>query len=322
MGAFYQSEIVRLFPSGNVAGQLVTNVQSVATAIQYQRNDTMRLGRFAPGPRRQTNQDPVVNVTIEYIPTGSDVVRTLGLMGTGSALDNLFTGNSRLQDMKIQVREMVGGGGSVGTFNLRSGVLTNYAFQAAVGQTPRATFAFEFLDMGLDASTAVVPPSIDEDYPTVRPQDIDLTIPTGIIGIGSVYPQAFSITLPLGRTSINKIGSRKAIIRDVAAPVLASFQIQAIIETFQSTNGVSGNSAEMFGIACGKRIEGDIVVVLKQPSCTGVSSTALNTFTLKKPYLDSISYSNSVGGYTSVDMQLSIPVTPQIVSGESNLVIS
>lgn len=282
----------------------------------------MRLGRFAPGPRRQTNQDPLVNVTIEYIPTGSDVTRVLGLMGTGSALDGLFVGNSRLQDMKIQVREMVGGGGSVGTFNLRSGVLTNYAFQASVGQTPRSTFGLEFLDMGMDAEVAVVPPSIDDNYPTFRPQDIELTLPTGIIGIGSVYPQAFSVTLPLARTSVNRIGSRKPILREVASPVLASFQVQAIIETFQSTNGVSGNSLQMFNISCGRFLDTDISIVLKQPSCSGLSSTILNTFTLRKPYLDSISYSNAIGGYTTVDMQFSVPVTPQNNPNESNLVIS
>ena len=322
MGAFYQSEIIRFYPSGNISGQIIPNVQTVSTAFQVQRVDTLRLGRFAPMPRRQSNQDPVVNFTMEFIPTGSDVTRVLGLMGTGSALDGLFTGASRICDAKVQVRELVGAGTSVGTFNLRSGVLTNYGFQAAVGQTPRATCSFEFLDIGMDATTAIVPPSVDNSLPVMRPQDIDLVLPTGLFGIGSVYAQAFSITLPLARTNVTKIGSRKAILRDVAAPVFATFQIQAVIETLASTNGTSGNSSQMFSLTCGKSFDDNISVVIKQPSCTGESSTILNTYTLRKPYLDNISFSNSVGGFTSVDMQFTIPVTPENNLNESNLVIS
>src|SRR6478736_5392067 len=206
MSAFYQSEIVKLIPSGNPNGELVPNVQSISTAFQVQRRESLRLGRFAPTPYRQADQDPLVNVNIDFIPTGNSTFRTLGLMGTGSMIDNLVTGANRWNDLRVQVRELVGGGASVGTINLRSGVLTNYTFQASVGQTPRTSVALEFLDIGIDAVTAVVPPNVDDGYPTLRPQDIILTLPSGLFGVASVFPQNFTFTLPLNRTQINRLG--------------------------------------------------------------------------------------------------------------------
>lgn len=320
MSAFYQSEIVKIFPSGNVAGIVVPNVQSVSTAFQIQRRDSLRLGRFAPLPYRMAEQDPLINVQLDFIPTGSDIFATLGLMGSISVLDNLVSGNNKYQDAKIQVRELVGGGGSVGTINLRSGALTNYTFQANVGQPPRTTVSLEYLDIGMDAVTAVVSPTIDDAYPTLRSQDIDISLPTGIFGINTLHPQSFTFTLPLNRTQINKIGQRKPVSREVAAPVIATFQIQAVVDTFASTQNVSGNS--LFALTCGNFINGNITVNVKRPTCTGEATQSMVLYTMRKPYLDNVSFSNSVGGYTSVDLQFSIPVTFENVVGESNVTMS
>ncbi len=279
----------------------------------------MRLGRFAPLPYRQTEQDPLVNVNIDFIPTGSNIFSTLGLMGTNSVLDNLVSGNNKWNDLKIQVRDMFGGP-TVGTFNLRSGVLTNYTFNASVGQTPKTTIALEFLDIGMDASSAVVPPTIDDGYPTLRSQDIDITLPTGIFGVTTLHPQNFTFTLPLNRTQINRIGQRKPVSREISSPVIATFQIQAIVDTFASTQNVSGNS--LFNLTCGSSMNGSISVNVKRPTCTGEATQSLVLYTMRNPYLDNVSFSNSVGGYTTVDLQFSIPVTFENVAAESNVVMS
>jgi len=322
MSLFYQSEIVKIYVSGQPLGEVFPNVQSVSTAFTVQRVDNMRLGRFAPMPYRQSNQDPVVTMNLDFIPTGNNIFRSLGLLGTGSAIDNLATGVNRIYDFKIQVREMVGGGSAVGTFNLRSGVLTNYSFQAAVGQTPRSSIAIEFLDLGMDAVTSVTPPQIDDGYPTLRPQDMQLTLPSGLFGVRTVYPQSFTMTLPLPRANVLKLGQRKAVSRELQSPIVASFQLQAIIETFDSTSDVNGSSAQMFGLTCGRFLESDLVVDIKTPTCTGGASSTMLKYTLRKPYLDSVNFSNAVGGYTSVEMQFTVPVTMENNLNESNLVIS
>jgi hypothetical protein len=320
MSLFYQSEIVRLIPSGNPNGVIFPNVQSVSTAFQINRRESLRLGRFAPTPYRQSDQDPLINVNVDFIPTGSNIFASLGLMGSNSVLDNLVSGNNKLNDMKIQVRELIGGGAAVGTINLRSGALTNYTFQATVGQTPKTTVALEFTDIGMDAATAVVPPTIDDAYPTLRSQDIDITLPTGIFGVNSLYPQNFTFTLPLNRTQVNRIGQRKPVSREIASPCIATFQIQAIVDTFASTQNVSG--ASLFNLTCGAPINGSITVNVKRPTCTGEATQSLVLYTMRNPYLDSVNFSNSVGGYTTVDLQFSIPVTFDNVATESNVTMS
>jgi hypothetical protein len=319
MSAFYQSEIVRIIPSGNPGGVIVPNVQSCSTSFQVQRKESMRLGRFAPTPYRQSEQDPLVNVNLDFIPTGNNIFSTLGLMGTNSVLDNLVSGNNKWNDLKIQVRDMFGGP-SVGTFNLRSGVLTNYTFNAQVGQTPKTTVALEFLDIGMDANTAVVPPTIDDAYPTLRSQDIDITLPTGIFGVTTLHAQNFTFTLPLNRTQINRIGQRKPVSREVASPVMATFQIQGIIDTFASTPNVSGSS--LFNLTCGAPMNGSITVNVKRPTCTGEATQTLVQYNMRNPYLDSVNFSNAVGGYTTVDLQFSIPVTFENNAAESNVSMS
>ncbi len=320
MSSFYQSELVRILPSGDPNGVYVPNVQSISTAFQIQRTDTMRLGRFAPMPYRHANQDPLVNVNMEFIPTGSNILATLGLMGTNSVVDNLVSGSQKYNNMKIQVRELVGGGSTVGTINLLSGVLTNYSFQATVGQTPKTSVALEFLDMGIDASTAVVPPTVDDAYPILRPQDITITLPTSLFGLNTVYPQSFNLSIPFGRTAINRIGSRKPVSRELSSPIMATFQVDAIIDSFASTTFVSGNN--FFGLTCGAPLSSNLTVAVKQPNCTGESSVTLATYTFRKPYFDNFSVSNSVGGYTSVSLQFSCPVTMDNVAAESNVTIS
>lgn len=320
MSTFYQSEIVRLIPSGNPNGVIVPNVQSVSTAFQIQRRESLRLGRFAPLPYRMSEQDPLINVSLDFIPTGNNIFQTLGLMGPVSCLDFLVSGSNKLNDMKIQIRELVGGGGAVGTINLRSGALTNYSFQATVGQAPKTTVALEFVDIGMDAVTAVVPPTIDDGYPTLRSQDIDITLPTGVFGITTMYPQNFTFSLPLGRTQINKIGRRTPVSREISSPVIASFQIQAIVDTFASTPNVSGNS--LFNLTCGAPINGNILVNVKTPTCTGDATQRLVLYTMRNPYLDSVNFSNSVGGYTTVDLSFTVPVTFDNVATESNVTMS
>lgn len=319
MPAFYQSEIVRIIPSGSEFGYIIPNVQSVNTSFQIQRRDTMKLGRFAPIKHRQAEQDPLVNVSLEFIPTGSDIYNTLGLMGTGSMIENLMTGIAKWNDAKIQIRELVGGGTSVGTINLRTGVITNYSFNASVGQTPKTSLSMEFLDIGVDASTQIIPPSIDDGNPILRPQDISVDFPTGIFGVSNIYIQSFSFSLPLGRLQVNEIGNGKPVSRELSSPVIASIQIQAIIENFQSTSNISGSS--MYNLTCGTPLNDNLVITVKVPSCTGESTETLVGYTVRYPYLDSISIGNSIGGYTSTELQLSCPLTNQNNLNESNVVM-
>lgn len=339
MAVFYQSEIVSINPKGTGEGLGKTyfpGVQSVSTSFNIGRQDVSRLGRFSPLPNRQATQDPTINFSIEYVPTGADIENSLGLLGTTSAIDFLVSGDSdyHMVDSKIEISELVGQGNSNATINLISGVITSYSFQASVGEIPRTSINIEFLDLGVDAETEVVRPVFDDLSPTLRPQDIRATFPTGILGLPNdiiqegVHLQSFSLSLPLSRVPLIRIGERKPFSRELQSPVIATFQMNALVSDFRSTlatNGglaPSGNSLEMQRLTCGEFFNEDIVVDIFQPNCENSTDTKLISYIFKKPYLDDYNISNSVGGYTSIDLQFSIPVSFDNPSTESNFIIS
>lgn len=324
MSVFYQSEVVQIIPTGaSVMPTYLPTVQSAGISFNVPRQDIQRLGRFAPMPYRPAAQWPTFNLNVEYVPTGSDAETALGLKGPNSAIDYLASGNFgyKMSDYKVQVRDMYGDTANRGTFNLRSGVITNYAFQAAVGQIPRTSFTVECLDIGFDADSAVIPPAQNDDRPVLRPQDIEMNIPTGVIGLSSVHLQSFSISLPLQRTPLLKIGQAKPFSRELQAPVIAQIQMNALVEEIANTSSPSGDSSQISKLTCGTWLDEDITVRVRIPSCDGSYVGDMITYYISRPYLDNYNMSNSVGGYTSVDLQFSVPLSFERASGEGNLII-
>lgn len=327
---FFQSEIVTILPSGSVSGQVVIpTLQSVGLDINVQRNDVSRLGRFAPMPFRQAYQFPIIPVQLEYIPTGTNVETALGLMGANSVLDNLVV-NSQYghSTIKIQGREMIyndGNGDNYFNFTVTSGVLTNYSFQASVGQTPRVSISLEGVDIGATIDS-FSPPTPSDQNPTLRPNDISISFPTGIFIADEFYEQSVSLTIPLQRTNLYKLGDQKPFSRKIQAPIIANAQITAIASSFKATTSIE-NSDEMKNLVCGKRIDGDMLIKVYSPVCTGNYTSEIVNFVIKKPYIDSINIGNSVGNYTTITMNFSIPISPVgnnygYTADESNLIIS
>lgn len=320
MGAFYQSEVTTLFSSGIPEGIVVPNVQSISTAFSAERQNVMRLGKFAPAKRRPTLQQPTVTVNMDFIPTGADIFHALGMMNTNGVLNDLASGNNTMYDCKIQMRDLMGAQNAFGTLNLTSGVMTNFSFQSSVGQTPRSSVSIEFLDLGVDATSRFVPPNISENV-VVGPQDIIINLPRHTFGIESLYLQSVSMTIPIPRSEIRRLGSLTPEKRNIQAPIVATFQVQAIIDSFENTSNINGNTDEMNKLICGTPIDDDISIRLRRPNCSGVDiGASLILFILKKPYLDSINFSNQVAGHTSVDMQFSCLATMESYPDESNIV--
>lgn len=322
MSLFYQSENIQIIPSGEQPLD-IPNVQSYSTSFTVQRQDVSRLGRFAPKKHRQSNQDPIVSLNVEFIPTGKNVEEYLGLTGPNSVVDYLVSGQygKKIVDYKIQAKDLFGDSDLKGTIYLNSGVVNNYSFQASVGQTPRTSFSVECLDMAVDTDSTIIPQSFVDDYPALRSQDIEIILPTGVIGVKTIHPQSISLSIPLQRTQVFRIGDSKAYVRNLQAPIIAQFQVNAIVESFENTNPKSGNSIEFGSLACGGWLEDNIEINVKNPSCGNNTSGYMIRYLASKPYIDSFSMSNSVGGYTAVDLQFSVPVTFERGSGDTNLVI-
>jgi len=322
---YYQSEVVQIQPTGANPTAYIPMLQSAGISFNVNRTTNSSLGKFGPSKYRQANQWPVVNFNVEYIPTGSNVEEALGLMGPNSVVDHLVlgAGGYMMNDYRMQIKDLDSNGanGERGTYNLKSGVLTNYSFQAAVGQTPKASFSIECLDMGFDADEVFYEPPVDEDLAILRPQDMDVTLPTGIVGVGDAHLQSFNITIPLSRKSAYKIGSAKPVRRDVNSPVIATIQMNALLEEVSSSENVNGDSLDFKQLVQGKPMDDDIIIKAKVPTQDGSDGGDIITYSVSSPYLDNYNISNSVGGYTSVDLQFSVPVTFERGSGDGNLTI-
>lgn len=334
MSVFYQSEILEILPSGEENDLVrVPALQSAGVSFNVDRVDVNRLGRFAPMPYRPTTQFPTVNLQAEYIPTGNNVEESLGLLGSSSVLDNLLVNNGQYKTslFRLRYREMVAQGQeqNPSTMLVESGVVTNYTFQASVGQLPRATFSVEGTDATANTGSFALP-TPDDNHPVLRPQDIDIPDLTGIFAVDEGFVQSFNISIPLPRTPIYKVGEKKPVKRDLQSPIIASIQMNAILSTFSNTsNSGQFNSDNMNKLSCGKFMDENMEFTIYEPNCNAAQekTNQILKFTAKKPYVDSVNYSNSVGGYTSVDIQLSVPLSPvgdgfAYTSGESNIVIS
>lgn len=335
MSVFYQSEIVEIIPSGNESSKIeVPNLQSSNVSFNVQRTDVTRLAKFSPMPYRPSLQHPLVNFQAEFIPTGNNFEAAVGLTSPQSLLQNLVKENYEFFPLRVKIREMFfeGQEHAQATMFIESGALTNYSFQASVGQIPRVSFSVEGTDLGVnEASFSVGTPN--DDFPVVRPQDITTPSLTGIFGVQEAHVQSFSVNVPLPRTPLYKLGEKKPFARKLQAPVIATIQFNAIMSDFSATTQGTGvatsNTDQMNNLTCGQRMPQDLEFTIYRASCnvSGEKTNQLIKFTAKKPYLDSWTVSNSVGGYTSVDVQLSVPVSPVDdgyghTSGESNLIIT
>ena len=132
----------------------------------------------------------------------------------------------------------------------------------------------------------------------LKPGDITLELPNGlsmfskISGEGSVHIQNFSLSLPLSRSPIDRIGTRFAFSRVVDLPVVATMSVSALVSEMGT-----GNLALLLD-DCN---EHDVRISLKGGTpCVGDKFDALN-IDFKGARIDSESMSSDIGSNKSVD---------------------
>ena len=139
----------------------------------------------------------------------------------------------------------------------------------------------------------------------LRPGDIglDLTAFNGtalstIGGTSGIHVQSASLSLPLSRTPIERLGSKFPFARVVDFPVNATLTVNAFVNT-----QTSQNLADLIS-GCGGQGLKDVSISLKE--CGG-SATGL-LVTMKGATLDSESFSSSIGSNKSVDLTFSTQI--------------
>jgi hypothetical protein len=211
--------------------------------------------------------------------------------------------------------------------------ITNYTVDASVGNFPTVKVSAE--GIGFNASiysanglTGIPSPAIRPELGTkfqqvtgvilpnpnpgsgitaLRPGDINLSFGE-FTGTGatpsvnvvadsqdSINVQSVSLSLPMSRTPIERLGSRFAFARVVDFPITATMTINGLVNEQQSRN-----LADMIN----DNKERDITLTINAP---GTSSAAVR-YVLKSARLDSQSFSSDIGSNKSVDLTFSTQI--------------
>jgi|688.fasta_scaffold17551_8 hypothetical protein len=218
-----------------------------------------------------------------------------------------------------------------GVIGVGNGFITDYTLNAAVGDLPTISVSVEGL--GFNAATyssgagvtGVPSPAINPESGTsvglsvqlpvpgtgdgvtaLRPGDITLSFgsftgsggtPTSTVdgSNNAINIQSVSLSLPMSRTPIERLGSRFAFARVTDFPVTATMSVNALVNEVQARN-----LANMIDDGA----ERDITLAIKKP---GSSEEAVR-YVFKAARLDSESYSSDIGSNKSVDITFSTQI--------------
>jgi hypothetical protein len=144
-----------------------------------------------------------------------------------------------------------------------------------------------------------------DELSALRPGDIQLNLEafngtalSTIGGTSGIHVQSASLSLPLSRTPIERLGSKFPFARVVDFPVNATLTVNAFVNT-----AVSQNLADLIS-GCGG--QGLKTVSIGLNECGGTDLGLL--VTMKGATLDSESFSSSIGSNKSVDLTFSTQI--------------
>lgn len=221
-----------------------------------------------------------------------------------------------------------------GVIGIGNGFITDYTLNAAVGDLPTVSVSVEGLGFNASSYTvngnltgfntpAIDPelgiklftgtgdyiklplPTTGDGVTALRPGDITLDFggftgtggtPTSTLtGPDSFNIQSVSLSLPMSRTPIERLGSRFAFARVTDFPVTATMTVNALVNEVQARN-----LADMIDDGA----ERNITLTIKAP---GTNTPAVK-YTFSAARLDSESYSSDIGSNKSVDLSFSTQI--------------
>lgn len=337
----YQSEA--LFVSKDVAStgsgdhKQLERIQSANYSFNIARQDVNQYGQLAK-LGSIILEPPTVSMDVSYLLTDGFNERALGFyVRTGSQSEGNFASGHMVTSSgrNIFIETVAEGLDNVSSpqtsgniIGIGNAFLTNYSVDLAVGSLPIVNASFEASNIngaipisgtGLFSSPAVNPvdgtslnlscvlplaTTGSSAEMALRPGDITLSL-TGfdVFTISDLNPtadsihiQSASLSLPLSRTPIQRLGSKFAYARAVDFPITATLSVSAIV------NETTANSlSKMLTGDAGK----DISLTIKSPTTANKDAII---YTLKNCYLDSESFSSSIGSNKTVDLQFSTAI--------------
>jgi len=154
-------------------------------------------------------------------------------------------------------------------------------------RTPRNT--------GDNGPTALRPGDITLNFPGFDGGEAESGTLTDISGAGGFHVQSASLSVPLSRTAIEKVGSKFPFARVVDFPANATLTVNAVLNTVQA-----GNLSKIIA-GCGEAGGKEVEIIVN--TCEGPSAIK---WTLKGATLDSESFSSSIGSNKTVDLTFGV----------------
>jgi len=214
-----------------------------------------------------------------------------------------------------------------GVIGIGNAFLTSYSTEASVGNFPTATVNIEGLNMNFQKGTSgnytpainptngaaltnfyQLPKAVQNSSATtnisgisaLRPGDISLSIANTNAGgadTTTMNVQNYTMSFDLGRTPIEKLGSRFAFSREINFPLTVTLKVDA-----QMTDLQTGALAQTVAADGGTFTP---TITIKSPTD---SATTVASFKLKGAKLDSQEFSSDIGKNKTVSMTFSTQV--------------
>jgi hypothetical protein len=259
--------------------------------------------------------------------TGSDALATAEVSCISGILNKTQDDRNYFIKTTSEGTDAVGGTTTgAGVISIGNGFLTSYSHEASVGNFPTASVNVEALNMRFDTSTSgrgipAINPIDGNDVAgktfalpfartnvgtdtsasgisALRPGDITVELPSTIgatsSGDNQFNIQSYKLNFDLGRTPIERLGSKFAFTREINFPVTVNLSIDA-----QVTDLTTGSLTSL--IANDSTIGYNPIIRIKRPGTTD----HVAKFSLKNAKLDSQDFKSDIGSNKSVTLNFS-----------------
>ena len=223
------------------------------------------------------------------------------------------------------------------TISLGNGYVTDYSLEGSVGSFPTASISVEGLNIKSDIGTNfkdipaiepqdgtlicdrcffLPPAETGQGESVLKPGDINIDLrDAGLIAKqlsgkafgygpedkGSAHIQSFTLSTPMGRTSLQRLGNTYAYAKEVDFPITCTLSVNALVADLKEGNLVD--------LICGGKY--DLQVRMKNPACVVCdpnSNPDAVVIDFKQAVLDSESFSSAIGDNKSVDLTFSTQI--------------
>ena len=242
-------------------------------------------------------------IDLNYDTGSASALVGKGVIGIGNGFITDYTLDAAVGDFPTVSVSVEGLGFCAATY--ATGASGSYIGTGFAGPAINPENGTKLLGTGVSGWIMLPNPTTGEGPTALRPGDITLDLsafavngatPTVALTNGDkIHVQSVSLSLPMSRTPIERIGSRFAFARVVDFPITATMTVNAIVN-----ETVARNLADMIDDSS----ERNITLTINKPG----TSTAAAQYTFAAARFDSQSFSSDIGSNKSVDLTFSTQI--------------